>query len=84
MNRSGINSIILLWLVAITASLLAHSWIVDLCAAALALICGASILVADPRTQESAKFGYKPIGITLMLSGVLIAGIALYRRFILI
>ena len=50
---------------------------------AMSLMFGTLVLVFDPRSEESKRIGYRPIGLTLLLAGVGIAILALYENFML-
>ena len=83
MSKRTLYSIAAAWLILVLLSLWKETLILQTITSAMSLMFGTLVLVFDPRSEESKRIGYRPIGLTLLLAGVGIAILALYENFML-
>ena len=72
-----------LWLLLMCFSLWRESTTLNIICAVTSLIIGCVVLVLDPRTTESQRVGYKPIGIVMIIVGVIGVILEIYHKVIL-
>lgn len=83
MTKVGVYTLVLICFCVAWIAEWHESWITDLFTSALCLLCGATVVVTDPRTEESEKTGHQQIGLTLLVLGIVIGFVALYRKYLL-
>jgi hypothetical protein len=83
MSKKTLHSVVAVWLILVLFSLWKETLILQIITSAMSLMLGTLVLVSDPRSDESKRIGYRPIGLALLLVGVGIAMLALYEKFML-
>lgn len=81
MSKAIVYLMFLIWLGALLFSVSKSSWAADMLFAAISLAFGATVFSVSAATPESRR-KYRPVGIILLVVGVLATGLSLFRKFL--
>jgi lipoprotein signal peptidase len=83
MSKAKLYLIVSIWLAGLAFSLWRESLAIEGVFSVITIVLGIIVVIVDPGTKESKRIGWRVIGISLLISGILTIGIVLVEKLVL-